>query len=156
VWEIKRSTKGEARRARQMLAGILLAALAGSTAVAQEQIDPVVASPDLYTVLLENEHVRVIEYRIEPGQSEPWHTHPAKVMYVLESGTLKITLPDGESLVAEEEAGVARWMGPVGRHFGENVGATPVRILIVEVKAAAGSVPEEDPESLRALVEPDR
>jgi hypothetical protein len=47
-------------------------------------------------------------------------------------------------------------MGPVGRHFGENVGATPVRILIVEVKAAAGSVPEEDPESLRALVEPDR
>lgn len=139
-----------------LLATILLSTAAGANEPTRNPDDPAVLSPDLYTVLLENEHVRVLEYRIEPGQSEPWHTHPAKVMYVLEGGTLKITLPDGDSFVAEEEAGITRWMGPVGRHFGENIGQTPVHILIVEVKAAEGSVPEEDPDSLRALVEPER
>ncbi|HLF30049.1 MAG TPA: hypothetical protein VI566_03370 [Xanthomonadales bacterium] len=134
----------------------VLAVLAVSTSVAQDQIDPVSASPGLYRVLLENEHVRVVEYRIEPGQKEPWHTHPAKVMYVIEGGTLRITLTDGTSFISSEQAGDAHWMGPVGLHFGENIGHTPIRIVMVEVKAAAGLVPAEDADSLRAIVAPDQ
>lgn len=132
-----------------------LSLLASPLALARDELDPVAVSPDLYKVLLENEHVRVVEYRVEPGGVEPWHTHPAKVMYVVEGGTLQVTLEDGSTLRSEEKAGEARWMGPVGRHMGQNIGTTPVRIVIVEVKAA-NNAPAEDAESLRALVEPGR
>lgn len=132
---------------------VLISGMATAAAAPIDPIDPVTASPEMYTVLLENEHVRVVEYRIEPGEKEAWHTHPARTMYVLDGGTLKITLDDGTTLTSEEKTGEARWMGPVGRHYGENVGSTTVRVLMVEMKSGAGSVPAEDAASLRQSTE---
>ena len=43
---------------------------------------------------LENENVRVLEYVLEPGERDQWHTHPAKVSYV-RGGELRIHLADG-------------------------------------------------------------
>lgn len=100
------------------------------------EIDAVTASPEKFTVLLENEHVRVVEYVLDPRERDEWHTHPPKVSYVLSTGTLRITLEDGTSFLTEERAGTAVWMDALGRHYGENVGKTPVRVLLVEVKAA--------------------
>lgn len=100
----------------------------------QERIDPVAVSPDKYKVLLENAHVRVVEYEIKPGERDNWHTHPAKVSYVVTGGRLKITTADGKSFEVDEDVHSARWFGAVGRHYGENVGDTPVRIVFVEVK----------------------
>lgn len=140
---------------KHVFALLTLASMASSSgALAQDALDPVVVSPDIYKVLLENEYVRVVEYRIAPGQKEAWHTHPAKAMYVVEGGRLKITLEDGTSFVAEEKTGEAHWMGPVGRHYGENIGDTPVRIVIVEVKAADATAEAEDAASLRQFAEP--
>jgi hypothetical protein len=51
--------------------------------------DPVKTSPQFYKVLLENEQVRVLEYRLKPGEEERMHSHPAGVVYVLGGGTLK-------------------------------------------------------------------
>ncbi len=100
------------------------------------QIDPVAVSPDRFTVLLENPHVRVVEYTLLPGQRDQWHTHPPKVSYVVAGGTLRITTADGRSFLARERKGAATWMDALGRHFAENVGKTPVRIVLVEVKDA--------------------
>ena len=99
-----------------------------------EELDAVLASPSFYKILFENEHVRVIKYTIEPGQRENWHTHPAKVAYVLSGGSLKITTDGGESFVVQEDKGSVRWLGAVGRHFGENVGNTRIDVVFVEVK----------------------
>ena len=101
-----------------------------------EQIDPVSVSPEIFTVVLENEHVRVIEYTLAPGQRDEWHTHPPKASYVLQHGTLRITTEDGTSFLTEEKPRAASWMGTLGRHYAENVGTTSVRILLIEVKAA--------------------
>ncbi|MFQ5659148.1 MAG: hypothetical protein ACE5GZ_01895 [Gammaproteobacteria bacterium] len=105
-----------------------------SATVQTDEIDPVAVSPDKYRVLLENEYVRVVEYRVNPGEHDNWHTHPAKVSYVVSGGTLKITTGEGKSFVVEEESASTRWFGAVGRHFGENVGDTTVRIVFVEIK----------------------
>jgi hypothetical protein len=35
--------------------------------------DPVKQSPQYYKVLLENDQVRVLEYRLKPGEKEPMH-----------------------------------------------------------------------------------
>ena len=98
------------------------------------EIDPVVVSPDMYKVLLENQHVRVVEYEIPPGQKDNWHTHPAKVSYIVAGGSLRITPEQGESFIVEEKTGSTTWFEAVGKHFGENVGQTPVRIVFVEIK----------------------
>lgn len=100
-------------------------------------IDPVTVSPDLYHVLVENEHVRVVEYQIAPGQRDEWHTHPSKVSVVTSGGSLRITTADGKSFKVTEETGTASWMQPLGKHFAENIGTTWVGVVLVEVKSAA-------------------
>ena len=99
-------------------------------------IDAVSVSPDRFKILLENPHVRVIEYVLLPGERDQWHTHPPKVSYVVTGGTLRITTEDGQSFLTDEKAGSASWMDALGRHFGTNVGKTPVRIVLVEIKGA--------------------
>lgn len=118
-----------------LLCAFLCAAAAGFAEVVPDASDPVVASPDKYHVLFENQHVRVVEYRIEPGERDNWHSHPPKIAYVVEPGTLRITTATGRSFVVEEQQGTARWLGAVGRHYGENIGATPVKIVFVEIKS---------------------
>ncbi len=115
---------------------LLLAFPVAVSAQALNEIDPVSVSPEIFRVILENEHVRVIEYTLAPGQRDEWHTHPPKVSYVLDQGTLRITEDNGNSFLAEENYGAASWMDSLGRHYAENVGQTPVRILLLEVKAA--------------------
>lgn len=108
-------------------------------AFAQQQaaeIDAVRVSPDRYRVVLDNQEVRVVEYVLRPGERDLWHTHPPKVSYVMSGGSLRITQADGTSFVTDEKQGTAQWMNAVGRHYVQNVGATPVRILLVEVKSA--------------------
>ncbi len=112
--------------------------LAGALAAGAETLDPVVISPDHYKLRFENEYVRVVEYRIRPGERESWHIHPAKVSYVLSGGRLRITTESGESFITEEQTGSVRWMDAVGKHYGENIGDTPVHILLVEIKGAGG------------------
>ena len=124
-------------RACLLLAGLLVYSPTAVRAQVSQVPDAVAASPDNYTVLLENEHVRVVEYRIEPGAREAWHTHPAKVMYILGGGTLKVTAEGGESQISTSESGAVRWSEAAGPHYGENVGQTTIRILLVEVKAAS-------------------
>ena len=98
------------------------------------QLDPVVLSPDNYTVILENEHVRVVEYAIKPGETEKTHTHPAKTMYALSGGSIRLHL-DGQTPIEEGIVeGMAEWSDPVGKHYGENTGKTTVRILMTEIK----------------------
>ena len=40
-----------------------------------DALDAVMAAPAHHTVLLENEHVRVLEARVEAGDTVPLHTH---------------------------------------------------------------------------------
>ena len=115
-----------------MLTGPCLAADHSPT-----DIDALTASPANFTLLLENEHVRVLEYVLLPGEQDQWHTHPPKVSYVLSGGKLEIHLDDGTSFLADEKTGATDWAGVRGKHYVKNVGATPVRILLVEDKAAA-------------------
>ncbi len=114
-----------------------LACVGLSHAAHAQAIDAVRVSPDRFRVLLDNTEVRVVEYVLQPGQRDEWHTHPAKVSYVVNGGTLRITLADGTSVVSEEWQGTAQWMNTLGRHYATNIGKTPVRIVLVEVKNAA-------------------
>lgn len=120
-----------------LLLALLVCVPVAAFAQSGHELDPVKISPDFYKLKFENEHVRVIEYEIEPGEVEKWHTHPTKLGYVISGGKLKITTEAGESFVVDEVAGDVRWMNAVGKHRGENVGDTTIKLVVVEVKAAS-------------------
>jgi quercetin dioxygenase-like cupin family protein len=98
-------------------------------------IDALSASPANFTLLLDNQYVRVLEYTLEPGKKDEWHTHPAKSSYVVSGGQLKVHLEDGEIIMADEKTGSSSWMNAVGKHYVENVGKSPVKIILTEIKS---------------------
>ena len=96
--------------------------------------DPVVTDGDKYTVLMENERVRVLEYRDSPGQRTTPHYHPDYVLCALSSFKRRLTLSDGRGGVREVRAGKVVW-GRAQSHIGENVGDTDTHVIIVEIKS---------------------
>ncbi len=94
--------------------------------------DPTVTDPELYRVLFENERVRVLEYRDQPGDRTHPHRHPDSVMYTLSSFARRVA--SGDSTVEISlDAGQVRWL-PAQEHVGENVGDTQTHTLFVELK----------------------
>ena len=102
---------------------------------AMVNIDALTASPANFKLLLENEHVRVLEYTLEPGKKDEWHTHPAKSSYIVTGGKLKVYLENGDTILAEDKDGTAAWRDAVGKHYVENVGKTTVKIILTEIKS---------------------
>ena len=100
--------------------------------------DPVTSNPDLYRVLMENDRVRVLEYRDHPGDLTTPHAHPDSVMVTLSRFDRRLH-QGGRTADVTLEAGVARWL-PAQEHAGENIGATETHVVFVELKEpAAGS-----------------
>jgi len=95
--------------------------------------DPVVTDGDKYKVVLENDRVRVLEYRDSPGQSTSPHHHPDFVLCALSAFQRKFVLADGKEAVREVLPGQVAW-GKAHSHIGENVGTTDTHVLIVELK----------------------
>jgi beta-alanine degradation protein BauB len=85
------------------------------------------------TVKFENDRVRVLELRLKPGERERQHSHPQYVLYALTDYRVRNTKADGTTQVFERQAGDVFWGEPV-THGGENVGATELRAVIVELK----------------------
>lgn len=128
-------------KAAHLIAGMLLGAFvaafafAVSTKIASAQ-DPAKLAPQNYKVLLENSQVRVIAYRIKPGEKEPMHSHPSGVLvYFMSDAKIGTTLPDGKTVEASSRAGDTLWRAPV-THAGENIGNTEAHALLVEPKDA--------------------
>jgi beta-alanine degradation protein BauB len=95
--------------------------------------DPTSTDPDKYKVIFENERVRVLEYRDEPGQATRPHQHPDSLMYTLSSFDRRLVAEGGESREVSLAAGEVRWLD-AQIHSGENIGQTPTHVLFVELK----------------------
>jgi hypothetical protein len=97
--------------------------------------DPTETDPDKYTVVFENERVRVLEYRDEPGAKTDPHDHPDSVMVTLSGFDRRLTVGDQAREVTLEPAQI-RWLD-AQTHSGENLGSTPTHVVFVELKGAA-------------------
>ncbi len=95
-------------------------------------LDPVVSNPQHYSVVFENDRVRVLEYQDVPGDRTTPHQHPDSVMYTLTSFRRRLVSGGGEREVALE-AGTVGWL-PAQEHHGENIGDTPTHVMFVELK----------------------
>ena len=112
--------------------GIVLSSALVVVALAQDRASIV---PGM-KVLLENDCVRVQYHDVGVGQTIPMHSHPNYVVYTLNAFKARIRLKDGTERISQREAGEAYWNEPI-THSVENLSATPVHNLIVELKPGA-------------------
>ncbi len=95
--------------------------------------DAIKVAPQAYKLVLENQRVRVLEYRGGPGTRAAMHSHPDLAAVAIRGGKVKFTSPDGQSAEAELQDGQVMFFDAT-EHATENVGTTDIHILLVELK----------------------
>jgi alpha/beta hydrolase family protein len=118
-----------------MLRSFLLLELLFCSLSAAWAQDPVKVAPQNYKVLLENDHVRVLEALLKPGDRTPQHSHPARVVYTLSDHSAIFRSPEGRVTHSSSKAGDTVWRDPV-IHSEENDGKTDSHAILVEFKQA--------------------
>lgn len=126
-------------KTREILLSLFALILFAGAATAQ---DPVPLYPENYKVLLENDRVRVLDFRLNKGAREDLHAHPAAVTYVLTPFKIRFTFADGSTRIREAKAGDV-FYGDALTHASENIGDTDAHGLLIEMKPAAKSMPTE-------------
>jgi quercetin dioxygenase-like cupin family protein len=114
---------------RLLLLGVALCL----TSVAAFGQDPVKVDPKHYTVVFENEHVRVLKIHYGPHEKSVMHVHPDSVVTFLTDAHIKFTMADGTSQVRDGKAGDTQWE-PAGSHLPENMSDKPMEAILVELK----------------------
>jgi len=133
----------------------LAAALALLTPLALAQApkrDPLLLYPDNYRILVENEHVRVLDFQLRKGATEETHEHPRHVAVFLTDVKIRFTLPDGTVRVREARAGDVAYSEPTA-HASENIGSTDAHGILIELEARPGT-PGSSPASPSGLIAP--
>ena len=122
---------------RMKRTGLLVASalLLFVTVGAARSLDPAVVNPHTVKVTLENEHVRVFEAVLKPGDREALHSHPRTVVYVIEGGRMRNHSENGTATEAELTSGQTLYREPL-THWAENIGTTTMRLVVVEMKDA--------------------
>ena len=131
---------------KRVVLGLFLLALWTLLSRAQ---DPVPIYPDNYKVLLENDRVRVLDFKLRKGGKEDFHMHPAAVTYVLEGFKIRFKFPDGRTLIREAKAGDV-FFGEAVTHSPENIGDTDAHGLLVEFKGPVGAAQSAGPSAADA------
>ena len=122
----------------QMKLAVLLAFCVGAglgTAVAQKSKDSTIVDPDVHQVVLENEHIRVLEARGAPGWKSPMHTHPPLLLVSVGSARVKMRTPEGQTQIVDLRPGSVVWRDKPIEHSWDLL-AGDLHVVAVEVKAA--------------------
>ncbi len=116
--------------------GVSLAfAIGAGPVVAEDAAPSYKASPDVYQVIAENEHFRVILATWKPGQRDKMHSHEGPLVgYRLTDCNLKVYTPDGSTKAREAKKGQALFNPVIAAHSVENVGSSDCQLVIVEKK----------------------
>jgi beta-alanine degradation protein BauB len=90
------------------------------------------------TVLIDNERVRVTEWRFAPGAATGWHRHAMDYVVVpMADGVLELVLPGGERGRAELRRGVPYFRNAGVEHDVISANAFEFAFVEVELKADA-------------------
>lgn len=93
------------------------------------------------TPQFENADVKVWKSVIAPNNPLPLHRHEhPRVLIALKGGTMNILEEDGRSDIQKWEDGKAYWLpaNPPGtRHQDVNTSATPIEVIVVELKGVS-------------------
>lgn len=95
--------------------------------------DAVSIAPDVYSVVLENDRVRVLEIRTKPGQSSSLHSHPDMVLYAITDCDWRLATESGEPADVHISQGDSMFLEAVA-HTALDIGQSGSHALAVELK----------------------
>jgi hypothetical protein len=108
-----------------------------------DSLDAMIAAPQYHHVVLENEHVRVLETRIPAGAIVPVHTHrwPGVYYTIVEGHFVRrdhegMVLFDTRSEPVMPTPSAGTWIECLPPHSVENVSPSEIHIISVELKDA--------------------
>ena len=98
--------------------------------------DAAKVDPKHYTVVSENDQVRIVKVRYGAHEKSVMHSHPNCVAVFLTDGTIHFTFPDGKTLDSKVKTGDATYT-PAVTHLPEDTGDKPFELILVELKGKA-------------------
>ena len=100
--------------------------------------DATKVDPKHYTVVSENDQVRILKVHYGPHEKSVMHSHPKCVAVFLTDGTSHFTFPDGKTTDMKVKAGEAVYT-PAVTHLPEDPGDKPFELILVELKGKGGA-----------------
>ena len=98
--------------------------------------DAVKVDPKHYTVVSENDQVRILKAHYGPHEKSVMHSHPATVAVFLTDADGKFTFPGGKTQLLTTKAGDSQYTA-AGTHLPENIGDKAFDVIVVELKGHA-------------------
>ena len=98
--------------------------------------DAVKVDPKHYTVVSENDQVRILKVHYGPHEKSVMHSHPATVVVFLTDAKAHFTYADGKKDDIAAKAGDAQY-GASMTHLPENTGDSGMDAILVELKGHA-------------------
>jgi len=120
-------------RVRRALFGAVLCLYLAPTLCAQ---DAVKVDPKHYTVVSENDQVRILKVHYGAHEKSVMHSHPATVAVFLTDAKGQFAYPDGKKQDFAAKAGEAQYEAAT-THLPENTGDAAMDLIVVELKGHA-------------------
>jgi quercetin dioxygenase-like cupin family protein len=98
--------------------------------------DATKVDPKHYTVLSENDQVRIVKVHYGAHEKSVMHSHPAAVAVFLSDAAVQFTYPGGKTETMAPKAGQAVYTKPT-THLPENTGDSGMDLILVELKGKA-------------------
>jgi quercetin dioxygenase-like cupin family protein len=98
--------------------------------------DAVRADPKHYTVVSENDRVRILRVHYGPHEKSVMHSHPATVAVFLTDAKGQFSFPGGKKQDFAVKAGETQYEGAI-THLPENTGDAGIDVIVVELKSHA-------------------
>lgn len=92
--------------------------------------------PQSYRIALENDQLRVLDFRSRPGMGvcgSGVHSHPAHLTVALTPGKVRVRTPDGQVKVEENTEPIVFW-SEAETHEVENISGRNMRAFLIELK----------------------
>ena len=121
-------------RVRLALYGAVLGCLCLAPMVSAQ--DAVKVDPQHYTVVSENDQVRILKVHYGPHEKSVMHSHPATVAVFLTDAKGQFAFPDGKKQDFDVKAGQSQYQAAT-THLPENAGDKGMEVIVVELKGHA-------------------
>jgi mannose-6-phosphate isomerase-like protein (cupin superfamily) len=95
--------------------------------------DAAQVDPKHYTVVSENDQVRILKVHYGPHEKSVMHSHPATVAVFLTDAKGTFNFADGKKEIFDIKAGTAQY-GASNTHLPENTGDQATDVIVVELK----------------------
>ena len=106
--------------------------------------DAVKVDPKHYTVVSENDQVRILKVHYGPHEKSVMHSHPNTVAVFLTDAKGTFTFPDGKKQDFAVKAGDSQY-SPAASHLPENTGDKAMELIVVELKGKTAKTAKAEP-----------